>query len=129
MPAEAVAFESLNADIGMRSTTPGALMNPSMQLYWIPTRTNRTYWKTCNAVSVMMGRIIGDRMDGMLRSSPSLPKEKEKQEEDSGASSSLLSNLISSCIEKHYSNQSSSSACPFPLPASAAPRASSLRRK
>ncbi len=36
MPAEAVAFESLNADIGMRSTMPGALMNPSMQLYWIP---------------------------------------------------------------------------------------------
>ncbi len=31
MPAEAVAFELLNANIGMRSTTPGALMNPSMR--------------------------------------------------------------------------------------------------
>ena len=119
MPAEAVAFESLNADIGMRATRPVAFVSPPMQLYWIPTRTNRTYWKNSNAVNAMMGRIIGDRMDSMLRSSSSSSsssssqKEKEKEKEDSGARSSLLSYLISSCIEKHYSNQSLSSACPF----------------
>lgn len=115
MPAEAVAFELLNADIGMRATRPEALVNPSMQLYWIPTKANRTYWKNSDAVNGMMGRIIGDRMDGMLRSSSSSSsqKEKEMEKEDSAARSSLLSYLISSCIEKHYSNQSSSSACPF----------------
>ena len=116
MPPEAVAFESLNQDIGQRATKPSALMNPAMQLYWIPTRINREYWKNTNMVNGMMGQIIGNHMNGMLRSS-SQQKENSTSGgctvvQNAGSRSSLLTHLIQTCMEKHFAKESSS-ACPF----------------
>lgn len=117
MPPEAAAFESIVANIGLRSTSPRSFLNPAMQLYWIPTRTNRAYWKNSNMVDEMMGQIIGNQLDCMLRSS--LQKERVEGNESfegcpagENADSSLLSYLIQSSVEKHFSNESSS-ACPF----------------
>ncbi|KAL3808539.1 hypothetical protein ACHAXA_002706 [Cyclostephanos tholiformis] len=115
MPPEAVAFESLNFDIGRRAMKPSALMNPAMQLYWIPSRINRAYWRNSNMVNKMMGGIIGNHMDSMLRLSSH--KDNSSSEgrpggEDTGLRSSLLTYLIHSCMEKHFSKELSP-ACPF----------------
>ncbi|KAL7535510.1 hypothetical protein ACHAXR_006533 [Thalassiosira sp. AJA248-18] len=152
MPPFALAFQSLEADIGRRSS-PKSFINPAMQLYWIPTKYNRTYKANMEMVHGLMGRIIGRELEGRLRF---LEQQQQEQKEEqhrlsmksnesseievssSTASESsfgdeepllallpsenMVTHLLQSCMEQHFSSQSSAS--PTASPASS--RRSSL---
>jgi len=132
MPPEALAFESLEADIGKRAS-PSSFINPGMQLYWIPTQRNRTYRKNINMVNGLMDRIIGKELEMRL----SLLGDEERKTGEDGSScdadanglmdesqrsdtskasdgsgektENIVTHLLQSCIERHFSEQSTKS--------------------
>jgi len=135
IPAVAKAFEFLGNDIGIRATTK-SFFNPAMQCYSIPTKHNKQYHANMKLVSGLMGRIIGRELDRKLRSMRSalqrsepsktemsssdddthdLTDNESEQEED--LSENMVTHLIQSCMEQHFSESSSSgqspSGCPF----------------
>ena len=80
-PPEASAFEYLERDIGVRAH-PKHLLNPFVQLYWLPTRHNREYHKNLRMVNTLMSDVIGLKLDEFL-GRLELQREQQQQEQES----------------------------------------------
>ena len=134
-PPEASAFEYLERDIGVRAH-PKHLLNPFIQLYWLPTRHNREYHRNLTMVNTLMGEVIGLKLDEFL-GRLELQREQQQMEEQEQESKkdgeekeeeNMMTMMLRSVVEEQYSHlskkeyhhqlnsttaSSSTSSCPF----------------
>ena len=141
MPPEAQAFEFLSTDIGRRSSAK-ALLDPAMQLYWLPTAYNRTYRKNKALANRLVGTIVEAELDrrwarsrpgpgpagagGLDDSERSAAAEAhvdggglpDQPAPEGPSAENIITHLLHSCTEQHFAKTASASGgapakCPF----------------